>query len=376
MGMTWTDFVTDIALERDTLLRAMPLVPATAGGDFRGTLDVAADHVHAFVSANDASMTPEGCVAFLRIRPLLFGIAWKILDRFHEEAFIQAGETPDQSRGFSIKEKRRLARSLVGQPGFLPAEVWEAVALTYDGTALMRHSMVHQSVWVDGADALVGTDSGGGRLRPVTADEQEALVHVALRRVEAAELFTLDTRTEGDLRAQLDRLKGIHKVTLAGAVVLTGVPELTVILAPAPGGGGYVFDTPYVRQRSPFRAAQYCDLVVNFRDMPGVSLRGRLEDAPDRQVLLEPDQPPDWFREISARLKDGPDDGELPVFVNLRRFTQVLSCCGCESATVLGPSKGNDVPLHRFREQAPARCGCEPHGRMLVMGPDGRQRCC
>lgn len=250
-GMPWTDFVTDIALERDTLLRAMPLMPATATGDSRGTLDVAADRAHAFVSAHDASMTPEGCVALLRIRPLLFGIAWKILDLFHEEAFVQAGEKPKAKRGFRIDDKRDLARNLVGQPGFLPAEVWKAVALTYDGTALTRHSMVHQRVWVDSSDALVGTDSGGGKLRPVTADEQEALVHVALRLVDAAELQALDTRGEGDLRAQLDRLKDIHKVPLTGAVALTRVPELTVILDPEPAGGGYVFDTPYVRRRSP-----------------------------------------------------------------------------------------------------------------------------
>jgi hypothetical protein len=293
--MAWSDFVTDIELERDTLLRAVPLVPPTASGGARGTLDVAADQSSAAISAHDASVTPERCIELLRIRPLLFGIAWKILDLFHDEAFVQAGEKPKAKRGFRIDDKRDLARNLVGHPGFLPAEVWKAVALSYDGTALLRHSMVHGTVWVNDADALAGKNSGGGNLRPLTADEQEAFVHVVLRLVDAAEKQALDSRSEGDLRAQLNRLKGIHKVPLAGAVPLSFVPELTVILDPRSDGCGYVFDPAYVRRRSAFSAERYTDLVAEFRDRPGVSLRGRLEDAPGQAVILDPEQPPDWL---------------------------------------------------------------------------------
>jgi hypothetical protein len=66
--MTWSNFVTDIELERDTLLRAMPLVPPTASGGARGTLDVAADQSSAVVSAHDASVTPERCSPTTRTR--------------------------------------------------------------------------------------------------------------------------------------------------------------------------------------------------------------------------------------------------------------------------------------------------------------------
>ncbi|GAA1895230.1 hypothetical protein [Streptantibioticus ferralitis] len=81
---------------------------------------------------------------------------------------------------------------------------------------------------------------------------------------------------------------------LTGAVPLTFVPELTVILDPDPGGSGYVFDMPYVRQPSPFSAERYTDLVVEFH-RPGVGLRGRLEDAPPQPVTIDPEQPPAWL---------------------------------------------------------------------------------
>ncbi len=255
----------------------MPIIPPTSSGVRRAVLDPADGSVRAFVTAGDVmGATPDGCVALLRIRPLLFGAAWKIADLFLEEAVTLAGETPDQRRGFSIERKRALARAQVGTPAFLPADIWKATALTYDGTALLRNSLVHQLVYVDSSDSLVGHDSNGGKLRPLTADEQEAFVHLALRLVEAAHQQQIDPRTDGDLRAQLARLKGIHKESLAGAVKLVPVPELTVVLDLGPDGSSYLLDVPDVRSRSPFKGDQYCDLVLQFRDRPGLILQPHL----------------------------------------------------------------------------------------------------
>jgi hypothetical protein len=83
---------------------------------------------------------------------------------------------------------------------------------------------------------------------------------------------------------------GVVKVPLTGAVPMTFVPELTVILDSRSDGSGCVFDTAYVRRRSASSAERYTDLVVEFRDRPGVSLRGRLEDAPDQVVTLDPNR--------------------------------------------------------------------------------------
>ncbi|MGW3179468.1 hypothetical protein ACWDD9_09405 [Kitasatospora sp. NPDC001119] len=292
--MTWSDFVEKIALERDTLHRATPLIPASSTGESRGILDVAADRIEAFVGAQDASLTPEKCVVLLGIRPLLFGTAWKVIDIFLEEVFTVAGEEPDQGRGFTIKKKRRLARNGIEPPDFLPKDVWKAIGHTYDQTAEYRDSLVHRKAYTDDSGALIGHERGGAELQPVSTDEQDAFVHVALRLVEAAERQESEARTDGDLRARLDDLKGIHKQEILGGVTLKRVPELIVLL-PAGQGGGYVFDVPYVRRRSPWSAERYCDLVVQFHDRPGVNLRGRLEDAPDQQVSIDPDQPPEWL---------------------------------------------------------------------------------
>ncbi|EWM16807.1 hypothetical protein [Kutzneria sp. 744] len=295
--MSWTDFKTDAALELDLLQRAAPLVPTRGSGDARATLDIATGKIHAAVSVVDfLGPSAESCVGLLRIRPLLIGAAWKVLDLFLEEAFRQVGEQPDQSRGFSIKHKRKLARDFVGAPAFLPQDVWQAVALTYDQTADLRDSLVHRRVHLDGADTLIGRDSKGGKLRPMSAAEQEAFVHAVLRLAEAADHQRSDLRTVADLSAQFSTLKALHKVALPGTgTPIESIPELTVIVDPESDGSGYLLDMPYIRTRTPWQGSLYCDLIVTFRDRPGQNLHGHLEEAPEKIVLVDPGQPPSWL---------------------------------------------------------------------------------
>ncbi|YCH06394.1 hypothetical protein ACTAQJ_14875 [Arthrobacter sp. alpha11c] len=295
--MTWADFEVSTILERDVLERAMPLVPQGTTVT-RATLDSATDETQLFVAAADTSgPTPEGCVTLLKLRPLLFGTAWKVLDLFLEACFLQAGEQPDQDRGFSIKRKRDLARNFKGAPSFLPEDIWQAAALTYDATAEVRASLVHRKVYTDPTNALVGHDNGGGRLRPVTAVEQEALVRAALRLSEAAKAHVKDARTDADLRVHFRVLSGLHKVSLSGATAsIASIRILTVIVDPEPDGSGYTLDIPHIRQWNPWPTAPYTDIVVAFRDRPGQNIFGRLEEAPNQLLLIDPDQPPRWLR--------------------------------------------------------------------------------
>src|SRR5664280_965922 len=189
------------------LLRALPLVPTESSGGSRVKVDREAASTQVAVAMLDASgATPSSCVDLLRIRPLLVGAAWKVLGLLLEEAFLQAGETPDFTRGFSIDRKREHARACMGRPAPFRADLWTATTRTYDATAGLRDSLVHRQVFTDQSGALVGHDKGGGKLRPVNAREQEALGRAALRSSEIVVHQATDTRIEADLSNQLATL--------------------------------------------------------------------------------------------------------------------------------------------------------------------------
>src|SRR5713226_3422130 len=107
--MSWIDFDEASALERDTLLRALPLLALDGHSSATARLDMATDQVGIAMTLTETlGPTPVGCVDLLKIRPLLFGAAWKVLDLLLEEAFVQVGVKPSLSRGFSIEQKRTL----------------------------------------------------------------------------------------------------------------------------------------------------------------------------------------------------------------------------------------------------------------------------
>lgn len=90
-----TGFAEKVALERDMLTRAMPLVPSDPGG-IRITLHQPGQRAGVSVHAPAAvcgGATPGRCIEMLGIRPLLFGAAWKIMDAVIETAF-EIGHVP------------------------------------------------------------------------------------------------------------------------------------------------------------------------------------------------------------------------------------------------------------------------------------------
>lgn len=216
--MPWTDFALDSALERDLLQRALPLVPTASDGSSRATIDLAANTADIAISVSDTlGPTPIGCIELLRIRPLLVGAAWKVLDLLLETALSEAGMQGDTPRGWSIKRKVAHAKGTDGRPCNVSVHAWTALMRTYVETAELRHSLVHRRAHTDAGNALVGIDDGGARLRPLTASGQEAFARSVLRAAQVVIATSPDDRTEADLVRQLSALTGVQD-ELAGGV--------------------------------------------------------------------------------------------------------------------------------------------------------------
>lgn len=244
--MTWADFDSDSSLERDLLSRALPLVPTASDGSSGVVIDMAANTAKAAMTFNATiGPTPGGCVKLLAIRPLLVGAAWKVVDLLFEHALADVGLTPDMPRGWSIKRKVSHAAAGDAQPTQFVAATWSALTKTYAETAELRHSLVHRRAHIDAMDALVGVDDAGAPLRPLSADEQEALARAALRSAEIVTSPTADERTAPDLDRQLNLLAGVHGEALPMVTMTDSLPEITAILDPD-ADGRY----PFACQRS------------------------------------------------------------------------------------------------------------------------------
>jgi hypothetical protein len=302
LRMSWQDFEVNSALQRDTLERAMPLVQTSTTDNWTDLINMADKTDPGYLTIVPDSIvegaTPESCVELLALRPLLFGTAWTVLDFLLEEALASAGETPDLANGnWSIDRKRRHARAGVGQPSAISTAAWQALMLTYAETSELRHSLVHRAAFTDPTtQALVGHDRNGGRLRPMTVDEQEAFVRAVLRAAELVTAAAYEERHEDDLVHQLGRLTAIHHIPLPRLPADLRRSRLTVIIpADSANPGCYVLDVPTVKVEWGQPDRWWVDLTVQFPDRPGQELRGRLEHAPDATVSIDPAAPPGWL---------------------------------------------------------------------------------
>jgi hypothetical protein len=300
--VSWQDFEAKSALQRDTLERAIPLVATSTNDDWTDLINMAdADDPGYLTIVPDpivAGATPESCVELLALRPLLFGTAWTILDFLSEEVLAAAGETPDLANGnWSIDRKRRHARAGARQPTTITTDSWQALMLTYAETSELRHSLVHRAAFTDRTtQALVGHDRNGGRLRPMTVDEQEAFVRAVLRAAGLVTAAAHEERHVDDLVHQLGQLTGIHRLALPPLPADLKLSRLTVIIpADSANPGRYVLDIPAVKAAWAQPDRRWVDLIVRFPDRPGQELRRRLEHAPDTEISIDPAAPPSWL---------------------------------------------------------------------------------
>lgn len=293
--MVWSDFDTDSALERDLLHRALPLMPTASNGSRRITVDQTKGSVSVAIVLGDMfAATPDKCIEMLGIRPLLVGAGWKVIDLLLETALDIANFKPAGKRWW-IKEKVSHAKSRVAKPTVFSLPTWDALMATYVATEDVRHSLVHRRAYVDPANALVGHDSSGAALPPLTPGEQEALARAALRAAELVVAARSDPRVEADLVRHLAALHGVHGIALLSSEVAPFLPEIIVQVGNDPERRGrYVIDIPALKN-SRSDIGDVADLIVTTADRPGQQLLGRLEDAPDARISIDFDNPPNWL---------------------------------------------------------------------------------
>lgn len=177
----------------------------------------------------------------LGIRPLAFGSAWKILDLLLEYSLSAAGVRPSNGSRWTIAEKTRHARAGTGQatPVSTYQGVWQRLLAAYAAAEQTRHSLVHRRATTDQSGALIGTDSSGVPLRPISKDEQVFFLRAVQRAVACISQKDLSQRDEAALLGELDQL-----------AALTGFP----------GTGHTVVNHPPVPYRIPVEEGQELDL--------------------------------------------------------------------------------------------------------------------
>jgi hypothetical protein len=284
---TILDFEEDIAWEKTVLSIAVPMMPLIAAG---ADLDLRTNTISIGLTA----FTNSDSVDELRnsLLPLLFGSAWKILDLAQELALANASIAPKRSTRWTIEEKSQHAKANAGTlPGFNNPEVLRAIGLLYAATRETRHALVHRRIRVDlPSRSLIGHDSSGSQLPPISYEEQLAFVRTAQRIAQAIAEKKLRPRVEADLQNQLVVLVKHHGVTIS-AVSSTRAPIKVIDNFPSDGR----IDVPALlkRARRTFPGAQYVDIELRVGD--GRTLAGELESAPQTIVIVDLNAPPTWL---------------------------------------------------------------------------------
>jgi hypothetical protein len=215
-----------------------------------------------------------------------------VLDLLLEEALRQAG----LKRRMSIDAKARKAGTRTGRPPSISVMAWAALMDVYVETVQLRHSLVHRHVHTTAAGSLVGVDENGNQLAPFSSSEQEALARAVLMAADMAPAASVDPRAEARLLSHLAHLNRVHGNSLTASEFPAVIPLIRVIVdLDASTPDRYRLDIPAIRERQLFKESKWIDLVVAPRDRQGQELWGRLEEAPDAVVALNPDVPPGWL---------------------------------------------------------------------------------
>jgi len=295
--VTWLDFKTKSALERDVLSRALPAMASDGHRYSRATYDPRSS-MHVSIGVGETlGFTPEGCVDRLALRPLLVGTAWKVLDLLLEEALAQADVPHDRGAEYTITLKQQRARSGGSRPSQFNPTAWSVLMSAYAETVELRHSLVHRQAHTTPSGDLVGVDRDGQPLRPLTAAEQEAFARTALTAAGVVLSTGRDPRNEARLLRHLADLAGLHQQQLDATTIPAIIPEITIVVDPDPADSTrHLVNMPAVRAWMPFpTVGDFADVIVAPRDHPGQELRGRLEDAPPEAVTIDFDAPPTWL---------------------------------------------------------------------------------
>jgi hypothetical protein len=286
---TVAEFDDETAWEKTVLSLAIPLMPLGASA---AVLDLRTENIT--ISLSEA--VSGEAVEKLRnnLLPLLVGAAWKVLDLGLELTYAMAGLAPKKGgHRLLIEEKEKLANAHSKiLPGFSPSsDLWQAICSLYAGTKEIRHALVHRRVHVDPNTLdLVGFDTQGNQLLPLSYDEQMALCRLSQRLADTIIDGTLSPRVEADLREQLAVLQRHHGIVSRGSPAKQ--PPVRVIdnLPPT-----REVDVPYLLSevQKSFPGAHYVDVELHLAD--GRVLAGELESAPRAVVKIDLNALPNWL---------------------------------------------------------------------------------
>lgn len=303
----WVEFVEYVAIDCDSLDQCVRLAALTGPDHASVVVNLQTGTTGiSFSSAENASALsshhpPDACIEYLRIRPLLFNTAWRVLDLLIETALNLSGMNPTSTKGWKIEEKGRVARRDAEsiRPDHFAETTWRALLGIYDRLKDLRDSLVHRRSKVTNDGSIIGLDHNGGNLQPLTMVDLDALIRVALRAVEHVRSgpANIDERTIADLVGNLRSLDKFHGEKLPDDGLSRRTPSVRVIAGSPDSAGQYEIPIPHVIREAQATLAGFrqTDILIDFVQHPGITLRGRLESAPPEAVLVNPLAPPPWL---------------------------------------------------------------------------------
>ncbi len=239
-----------------------------------------------------------------RLRPLIFGAAFKVLDLMLELALEVSGKTPNRGTRWTMTEKVPHARQAAGD---LPPltdtfpEAWAQAMLLYVRFEEVRHSLVHRTAQVDQTTGdLVGRDRAELPLASVSASDQEQFSRLASELADAVIANRLSDRARRRIGWRLNELQHHHRATtLVGATRPQTAVDVKVNFESLPNGAWRLNAKAALdRAKSVFQAAaEFNGIVYAVTDNDQRVFRCNLEDAPnDGEIDLN--ALPSWLEEI------------------------------------------------------------------------------
>jgi len=235
------DFSDATALERQILEWTSPRAPISIPA---GRIDFRDPSTVAIAATGGRGPHPERVAAMAQLRPLLFGVGWKVLDLIVELALAPSSK-PNQKR-WTIQAKSTHAQAFDGIVAGLTddVDIWKRICLVYVSTTDARHALVHRRLQIDTQGAFVNLI---GKHLTVTVDEQSAIQGLALCSSAIVLRQNRSTRDRLILAGYLNVLGSLH-----GSPTLPSSSEdrWTVVINSEMRSGRWTFDARSMLQRA------------------------------------------------------------------------------------------------------------------------------
>lgn len=230
------------------------------------------------------------------LRPLLFGGAWKVLDRVVECAF------PPRDKHWTNSAKANRAKTLdvpVWAPFKKTDPEWQAALWLYAATEQLRDGMTHRraEVTASGELRVPDEDPQSTTVHTLTPEEQFAFCRAAQQLIEAILAGSITPRAHEDLAFQLGLLQRFSGLAPApGATEMNTVCEVHVNLREV-GPDCVELDVPALQPTMQHQVGhRRFDLVAYLPNSADVQpLIGRLETAAVEVIQFNPVRPPRWL---------------------------------------------------------------------------------